>query len=166
MEDEIRDCESIDRLNELIDRGLNEELVGLAFARLYELTIGGETYTEDDSRAESSTTMDIRDEISSCDKFDRLNNIIEEDNWQTEISGLAFQRIVELSGWVNGMEDIVGDEQPSQSMVEDVVIDLKRPADETVDELRANMENFLQDDFIKDILHFPALPLIPAQFRI
>ena len=46
----------------------------------------------------SSGATSLVDVINSMDDIDGLNRIIDEDNWTTEASGVAFQRILQLAG--------------------------------------------------------------------
>ena len=46
----------------------------------------------------------IEDEISNTNDISRLNDIIEEDDWSTSISHLAFHRILQLVGVDNALE--------------------------------------------------------------
>ena len=172
----IRECQSIVELNRIIDRGLDDKTYQLAMDRLFELVLEGERNAEmgapsndagtvvspenrsemDDSAATTSAgATSLVDVIYSMDDIDGLNRIIDEDNWTTEASGLAFQRILELAGvedfdeMIRNWSTAVNEEMQSDNMVGgDNPIDLdqnvqtpsggelKRTADEPVDELR------------------------------
>ena len=175
----IRECQSIMELNRIIDRGLDDETYQLAMDRLFELVLEGERNDCDAERAtpvghagivvspENTAEMDdltattsagarsFVDVINSMDDIDGLNRIIDEDNWTTEASGLAFQRILELAGvedfdeMIRNWSTAVNKEMQSDNMAGgDNPIDLnqnvqtpsggelKRTSDEPVDELR------------------------------
>ena len=117
----IRECQSIVALNTIIDRGLDDETYQLAMDRLFELVLEGErndgdaeidaataaisnetgdvnsenaAETDDTAASTSAGPISLVDAINSMDDIDGLNRIIDEDNWTTEASGVAFQRIL------------------------------------------------------------------------
>ena len=61
---------------------------------------GAENNKEMDETLPSTSTgaTSLVDVINSMDDIDGLNRIIDEDNWTTEASGVAFQRILQLAG--------------------------------------------------------------------
>ena len=174
----IRECQSIVELNRIIDRGLDDETYQLAMDRLFELVLEGERNDCDAERAtpagdagivspENTAEMDdlaattsagatsFVDVINSMDDIDDLNRIIDEDNWTTEASGVAIQRILELAGvedfdeMIRNWSTAVNEEMQGDNMAGgDNPIDLdqnvpmttegerKRSSDEPVDSLR------------------------------
>ena len=108
MERRIQNCCSIDELNELIGLGLDDASYRQAVNRLFELVTEGEDLSADDIPTTATdshvgdiyapTPSNIVDEIATTEHIDRLNAIIDQDNWQTNISHLAFQRILTLAG--------------------------------------------------------------------
>ena len=195
----IRECQSIVDLNRIIDRGLDDETYQLAMDRLFELVLEGErndcdaetaapsndagvvspenTLEMDDSAATTSAgATSIVDVINSMDDIDGLNRIIDEDNWTTEASGIAFQRILELAGvedfdelikdWSTavqmqsessdrlvvsmGADTMAGGDNPIE-LDQDIPMtsegERKRTSDEPVDELRnTELEEVLEED--------------------
>ena len=187
----IRECQSIVELNRIIDRGLDDETYQLAMDRLFELVLEGER-NDDDAEMndvaplndagivtpENTSEMDDTavstsagatsyvDVINSMDDIDGLNRIIDEDNWTTEASGVAFQRILELAGvedfdemirnWSNAVneemqvDNMAGGDNPidlDQNVPTTSGGELKRTSDEPVDALRnGEPEEALGDD--------------------
>ena len=120
----------------------------------------------DDSAATTSAgATSFVDVINSMDDIDGLNRIIDEDNWTTEASGVAFQRILELAGvedfelirnWSNAVnaemqgDNMAGGDNPidlDQNVQTPMGGELKRTSDEPVDKLRnTEIEEILEED--------------------
>jgi hypothetical protein len=142
----IDDCGSIEELNELIGRGLDEYHCQMAVNRIFELVTEGESIDDDGvnvpttSTARNTTGTTITaEEISSTEDVDRLNAIIDGDDWETEISGLAFQRILELGGIEVDTLSVITSTSENQSVsdnveysTENLIGDLQLPVTENL----------------------------------
>ena len=100
----IRDCASIEELNRIIGQGLDEQSYELALNRLFQLVAESEDNHTSNLPSTSSAEPDRSVEITN--DIDALNSIIAEDNWESNISHLAFQKILQLAGVDELLQDI------------------------------------------------------------
>ena len=100
----IRNCSSIEELNGIIGQGLDEENYKLALDRLFQLVAEGEDNEDEglpntsDVEPDRPTVTNVEDIIVTTTDINTLNSIISEDNWESNISHLAFQKILQLAG--------------------------------------------------------------------
>ena len=109
----IRNCSSIEELNGIIGQGLDEENYKLALDRLFQLVAEGEDNedeglpsTSSDAQPDRPTVTNVEDIIATTTDIDTLNSIISEDNWESNISHLAFQKILKIAGLDELLKDI------------------------------------------------------------
>ena len=84
MEERIGNCNDVEELQALIVPGLDQRVYDLIQSRLFDLV--GQDYR-----------TALEQTIATTDDIDTLNSIIDEDDWSTNVSHLAFQRILHLA---------------------------------------------------------------------
>ena len=109
----IRKCSSIEELNGFIGLELDEQNYKLALDRLFQLAAEGEDNEDEGLPSTSShaepgrpTVTNVEDIITTTNDTDKLNYIISEDNWESNISHLAFQKILQLAELDELLQDI------------------------------------------------------------
>ena len=111
---------AMDRLFELVlegeinDRENNEEAGNATAAPSNDSNDlegnGLEIYQETNETLPSTSTgaRSTVDDINTMDDIESLNRIIDEDNWTTPASGIAFQRILQLGG-IEDFDELIRD---------------------------------------------------------
>lgn len=110
MDQSLKNCLSLDALNEIISKGLSPDLV-TSYKKMSKLTLqNNDGYCTD---GEHSKVW-----INEISDINRLNGIIAEDSWATELSTLACQRMIDLIAISTNTEETIDKVQQPQEDID------------------------------------------------